>query len=60
VSKLLNRKSQSYVVGLLISHLTHIAKMFTDGNFQIPMFVHDRMPPGADVMQQKKDKITYP
>ena len=41
------------------AHLTHIAKMFTDGNFQVPMFVHDRMPPGADVMQQKIDKITY-
>ena len=40
-------------------HLGHIAKMFADGNFQIPMFVHDKVPDGAGVMQQQKANITY-
>ena len=41
------------------AHLTHISQLFARGNFQIPMFVHDRKPPGTEVMQQKKDKISY-
>ncbi|HEY2712839.1 MAG TPA: hypothetical protein VGI60_10020 [Chthoniobacterales bacterium] len=40
-------------------HLAHIAKLFAAGNFEIPMFVHDRKPPGVDVMQNKKDKVSY-
>jgi hypothetical protein len=40
-------------------HLSHIAKMFGEGNFQIPMFVHDTVPPGTAVMQRLKSKITY-
>lgn len=41
------------------AHLTHISKLFATGNFEIPMFVHDSVPPGVDVMRQKKDKISY-
>jgi len=40
-------------------HLTHIAKAFSSGDFAIPMFVHDTMPPGVPVMKQMKDKILY-
>jgi hypothetical protein len=40
-------------------HLGHIAKMFAAGNFQVPMFVHDKMPDGARTMQEIKSKITY-
>jgi hypothetical protein len=40
-------------------HLAHIAKMFSDGNFEIPMFIHDQMPPGAEVMKQLKSAIAY-
>lgn len=40
-------------------HLGHIAMMFQQGNFQIPMFVHDKMPDGASVMQRKKSVISY-
>ena len=29
------------------SHFTHIAKMFAEGNYQAPMLVHDRVPPGC-------------
>jgi hypothetical protein len=40
-------------------HLRHIAMLFSQGNFDIPMFVHDRTPPGVPVMKQLKDSITY-
>ena len=40
-------------------HLGHIAKMFAAGNFQVPMFVHDKIPDGARTMQEMKSKITY-
>src|SRR5579859_2960739 len=35
------------------SHLKHIATMFSNGEFSIPMFVHDQMPPGVPVMKEK-------
>jgi hypothetical protein len=40
-------------------HLTHIAKAFSAGDFAIPMFVHDTVPPGVRVMKQLADKIHY-
>lgn len=40
-------------------HLTHIAKMFAAGNFQAPMLVHDRVPPGVAVMTVRKAKIRW-
>jgi len=40
-------------------HLSHIAKMFADGNFDIPMFVHDQIAPGIAVMRSRKDQIQY-
>jgi DNA-binding transcriptional MerR regulator len=40
-------------------HLSHIARMFADGNFDIPMFVHNQVPPGIAVMQSRKDQIQY-
>jgi hypothetical protein len=41
------------------SHLAHIAKMFSDGNFSIPMFVHSQVPPGVPIMQEKRAEISY-
>lgn len=40
-------------------HLAHIAKAFWSGDFAIPMFVHDTVPPGVAVMKQRSDKISY-
>jgi hypothetical protein len=40
-------------------HLSHITKMFTDGNFDIPMFVHDTTPPGVPEMKRLKTDIHY-
>jgi hypothetical protein len=40
-------------------HLKHIAGMFGAGNFNIPMLVHDQVPPGVTTMEQLKGKITF-
>jgi hypothetical protein len=40
-------------------HLTHIAAMFSANNFDVPMFIHDKVPPGVPTMQAKHDAITY-
>ena len=40
-------------------HLGHIAKMFADGDFNIPMFVHDVVPPGVPEMKQLQKRIHY-
>jgi len=40
-------------------HLSHIAKMFSEGNFQIPMFIHDQTPPGVPTMTELRDQIHY-
>ena len=40
-------------------HLGHIAKMFADGNFEAPMLIHAKVPPGVPVMKAKGGKITY-
>lgn len=40
-------------------HLTHIAQMFADGNFNAPMFIHDQTPPGVPIMQRLKSEISY-
>jgi hypothetical protein len=41
------------------SHLAHIAKLFSAGDFAIPMFVHDQVPPGVPVMKEKRAVISY-
>jgi hypothetical protein len=40
-------------------HLSHIAQMFSGGNFNAPMFIHDQTPPGVPVMQRLKSEIKY-
>jgi hypothetical protein len=41
------------------AHLGHIAKLFSAGDFNVPMFIHDTTPPGATNMAQRKDQIRY-
>ena len=45
--------------GQIRMHLAHIAKQFANGDFDIPMFVHDTIPPGVPDMKRLRDKITY-
>ena len=40
-------------------HLSHIAKMFAEGNLNVPTFIHDTTPPGAPVMEKLHDQIHY-
>ena len=40
-------------------HLGHIAKAFQSGDFDIPMFVHDTVPPGVPEMKRFRKKIQY-
>jgi len=40
-------------------HLKHIAAMFHANDFDIPMFIHDRVPPGVPVMMEKHAAINY-
>ena len=40
-------------------HLQHIIRMFSAGNFEMPMFIHDQVPPGVPVMKKKKSQIKY-
>jgi len=41
------------------THLQHIAGMFSAGDFDVPMFIHDRVPPGVKVMKARRAKISY-
>ena len=40
-------------------HLEMIAEMFGRGDFSLPMFIHDTVPPGVEVMKRLKAKISY-
>jgi hypothetical protein len=41
------------------AHLGHIAKMFAAGDFDAPMLIHDRVPPGVPTLQKKKASIRW-
>src|ERR1700722_6868272 len=40
-------------------HMQKIAGMFAQGDFSLPMFIHDMVPPGVEAMKRLKDQITY-
>jgi hypothetical protein len=40
-------------------HLSMIAERFSQGDFSIPMFIHDTLPPGVQTMKQLNMKISY-
>jgi len=40
-------------------HLGHIATSFAAGHFDMPMFIHDRIPPGVPDLQRLRDRIRY-
>jgi hypothetical protein len=46
-------------IDLVRRHLEHIAKQFSKGDFNVPMLVHDELPPGAKEMKARTDVITY-
>jgi len=40
-------------------HLSHVARAFAEGDFDAPMLVHERVPPGVPVMRRLKSEINY-
>jgi hypothetical protein len=40
-------------------HMQKIAGMFAQGDFSLPMFIHDNVPPGVEVMKRLKNQIVY-
>jgi glycerophosphoryl diester phosphodiesterase len=40
-------------------HLEHIAQAFQNGDFDIPMFVHNTVPPGVPEMKRLRENIHY-
>jgi hypothetical protein len=41
------------------SHLSAIAKSFAAGDFNSPMFIHDRIPPGVPALESLRDAVSY-
>jgi hypothetical protein len=54
-----NDDKDSQNIQAIQSHLKHIATMFSNGEFSIPMFVHDQVPPGVPVLTEKRAEISY-
>jgi hypothetical protein len=54
-----NDTNDSQNLQAIRTHLTHIVTMFSNGEFSIPMFVHDQVPPGILVMKDKCAEISY-
>jgi hypothetical protein len=40
-------------------HLSHIAQMFSRGDFEAPMLIHDRVAPGVPTMKRKRESIRW-
>jgi hypothetical protein len=54
-----NDRRDSVDMQAVRSHLKDIVTMFSEGDFTIPMFVHDQTPPGVQVMKAKRAAISY-
>ncbi|HEX4783039.1 MAG TPA: hypothetical protein VH350_01785 [Candidatus Sulfotelmatobacter sp.] len=54
-----NDNEDSQNLQAIRSHLKHIVTMFFNGEFSIPMFVHDQVPPGVPAMKEKRAEISY-
>jgi len=54
-----NDPADALSISQIRTHLSHIAQMFADGNFQAPMLIHDTNPPGTATMARLKSEIRY-
>jgi hypothetical protein len=43
----------------IVRHFHHIASAFRQGDFAMPMFIHDRVPPGLEEMKRLAGEISY-
>lgn len=54
-----NDANDAESIAAIRSHLQMIAKEFASGDFSKPREIHDRVPDGAEVMNELGDAITY-
>jgi hypothetical protein len=54
-----NDTQDTMSVDQIRKHFHHIAAAFASGDFQIPMLVHDMIPPGTTAMKRLREKIQY-
>jgi hypothetical protein len=54
-----NDPKDSANIDAIRMHLTHIAQVFSEGDFSTPMFVHDIIPPGVTTMKLLKEKVHF-
>jgi TusA-related sulfurtransferase len=54
-----NNRDDKPNIAAIRSHLKHIARMFSKGDFSTPMLVHDGVPPGTTTMKLMKTTIHY-
>jgi len=54
-----NNSSDSASLDNIRMHLRHIARAFQSGDFDLPMFVHDTVPPGVPEMRRLRNHISY-
>jgi hypothetical protein len=54
-----NKKTDTATRDQIRQHLMHIASMFSSNNFELPMFIHDTVPPGVPMMKEKHGTISY-
>jgi hypothetical protein len=54
-----NSESDTASRDMIRVHLSHIAGMFSEADFEAPMLIHDQVPPGVPVMKAKRKAITY-
>lgn len=54
-----NDKKDALTREQIRKHLAHIANAFAQGDFDIPMFVHDQTPPGVPAMKRLAKEIHY-
>lgn len=54
-----NDASDEKSIASIQGHMRHIVQEFAKGNYEIPMFIHDRIPPGVEVMRSSKELISF-
>jgi hypothetical protein len=59
IEAIANDKSDAVSRQEIREHLQHIADMFSKGDFNAPMLIHARTPPGVPLMKKLRKEIEY-
>ena len=41
------------------AHLQHVAKAFAEGDFSLPLFIHETEPPGSAIMKERRSMLSF-